>query len=596
MKNKIFKTASFFAALLAFVSVFLSCKTEPEPQDTTAPANVTGLSAESKDSAVILSWRDAEDSDIFGYEISYAKSSETASETEPRAAVELEKNNIYVSKGTQLFYAAGLTNETEYTFTVKTVDTSGNKSIGASIKASPSAKGKPIEITLEKPDSASTTTITATAKITSESKIERVVYKKDGDREAKVLLADKDAMEATQDPKDNTKWTFTLDATELKNESLNGIYTVAAIDYAGREETAQIPIYNFDFTGPEKFTVSVRYNESEKNFTANWSIPKDANEGKENYIVSGFKDMTVSYKKKGESEAIETNTFTSETTNFTLSLLEENQSYEFTFSAQDNFGNKRILKRYANASSDTLSAYSIGDFLFADGTVTNPYDYNYSQMGGSDNLPVAIVAAKIDNRILGLGLHISSKKLEFAMKLSIGAKDNNGNLAQIICTPKNLDGYNETTVNSSTIFSGGTDGSYNWRRICYIDKTAEENAEENYPAFWWANNYGRIYKDKLGDVTDGWFIPSIAELCYIYGNADDINKSLSRANASAGTTEGSIITDSKELPDYALSSSISSKNNYPCWYASYSKYSKELNIRTAAKNSSVAQVIVVREF
>lgn len=126
--NKIFKTTSFFVVLLTFVSALLSCKTEPEPQDTTAPQDVTELSAEPRDSAVLLSWRDAEDSDIFGYEISYAKTSETASETESRAAVELEKNNIYVSKGTQRFYAAGLTNETEYTFTLKSIDTSGNKS------------------------------------------------------------------------------------------------------------------------------------------------------------------------------------------------------------------------------------------------------------------------------------------------------------------------------------------------------------------------------------------------------------------------------------------------------------------------------------
>lgn len=583
--NKIFKTASFFVVLLTFVSALLSCKTEPEPQDTTAPQDVTELYAEPRDSAVLLSWRDAEDSDIFGYEISYAKTSETSDEAESRAAVELEKNNIYVSKGTQLFFAAGLTNETEYTFTVKSVDTSGNKSKGASIKASPSeyARENPLEIVLEKPDKASSTETTITVKITSESKTERVVYKKDGDREAKVLLADKDAIDAIQDPDDNTKWTFTLDATEVNDESLNGLYTVAAIDFAGREETKQIPVYNFDFTGPEKFTVSVRYNESEKNFTANWSIPKDTNEGKENYIVSGFKDMTVSYKKKGESEAAEQKTFTAETSSFTTTALEENQTYEFTFSAQDNFGNKSIFKRYAGSSSEALSGYTIGDIILADGT--NVSLNNFSKID-KYNPPVAIVAAKTENRdILGMALNFSSNKLEFARDTAPLYRTK---IESIVCTPSVKSGQK---VDSSTTFSGDTDGSDNWKEICKADPTAEANAEKNYSAFYWANNYGTTYKDKLAGITDGWYIPSIAELYHIYHiNITAIETSLKKIYSIDKS-----FADKEELPTWGLSSSQAVDTyNTSCW--SFSNISTGLTVQSWHKSQDTSSVIVVRKF
>lgn len=580
--NKIFKIASFFVALLTFVSALLSCKTEPEPQDTTAPQDVTELSAEPRDSAVLLSWRDAEDSDIFGYEISYAKTSETASETESRAAVELEKNNIYVSKGTQLFYAAGLTNETEYTFTLKSIDTSGNKSKGASIKASPNTDGWPLKITLEKPVNVSNTEITVSAKITSLSSIKRVVYKKDGDREAKVLLADENALEAIQDPNDNTKWTFTLDATELQDESLNGLYTVAAIDFAGREETKQIPVYNFDFTEPEAFAVYFDYNAKSKTFIASWSVPKDTNEGKEDYIVSGFKDMTVSYKKKGDTTAIETNTFTSETTNFTLSSLKENQSYEFTFSAQDNFGNKRDYVCYKKTVSP--DSYNVGDIILADGTNVAASDFSLDK----DNPPVAIFAVSEWRTRVGIGLHFSPE-LAFAPK---GTPGYSTKFENIICTPKANIVLGEVILSNTTTFDGNKiDGSDNWKEICKADPTAEENAETNYPAFWWANNYGLTYFEKLGGATGGWYIPTNHNLYYIYyKNRETIETSLKKIYQMYNG-----YADSATLPNASISSSQSENNASSCWFISGYKPSST-KLYSFSKSTTSYGTIVVRKF
>ena len=43
-----------------------------KPVDTIAPAAVTNLVATAKESRVLLTWTDAADTDIYGYEISYS--------------------------------------------------------------------------------------------------------------------------------------------------------------------------------------------------------------------------------------------------------------------------------------------------------------------------------------------------------------------------------------------------------------------------------------------------------------------------------------------------------------------------------------------
>ena len=102
-----------------------------ETPDTTAPADVTELAAAAKDSSVVLTWKDATDEDIFGYLVSWK------AESQGRALVALEKDSLIAAKGQQGCVVTGLTNGTKYTFTVKTMDTSGNKSGGVTVKAAP---------------------------------------------------------------------------------------------------------------------------------------------------------------------------------------------------------------------------------------------------------------------------------------------------------------------------------------------------------------------------------------------------------------------------------------------------------------------------
>lgn len=221
--------------------------------DETAPADVTNLAAVSKDSRVLLTWTDAADSDIYGYEVTYAKKDGS------RVVLPaLDSNAIMVANGLGGCYVNNLTNETEYTFTVKTVDTSGNKSEGQSVSAKPQAQDasqalainltSDIEHHVKRNDG--TTKVTVNISLTTPSTVKKVVYKKDGSINAKKLLEDTSAKEATKGL-DDKSWSFEIIAI---NEKSNGTYTIAAIDEAGREEAEQISITQIDFTAPPLVT------------------------------------------------------------------------------------------------------------------------------------------------------------------------------------------------------------------------------------------------------------------------------------------------------------------------------------------------------
>ena len=124
----IHKIKSFTAAALAAMFLLAGCPQNAEtpaqpPKDTTPPAEVTALTATpGSASVVILSWKNPADDDLYQVEI-------TANPAHGSL-----KNAIYLAaeKGKDVSYSAdGLRADTNYIFTVKTVDTSLNKSAGA---------------------------------------------------------------------------------------------------------------------------------------------------------------------------------------------------------------------------------------------------------------------------------------------------------------------------------------------------------------------------------------------------------------------------------------------------------------------------------
>jgi hypothetical protein len=98
-----------------------SCKKETEA-DNKPPAELTDVSAVSGNGQVTLNWIEPSDADFKLVEVTYAPNGLTP---------------IEVLKGTALKVITGLSNGSEITFTLKTVDVLGNKSIGTILKATP---------------------------------------------------------------------------------------------------------------------------------------------------------------------------------------------------------------------------------------------------------------------------------------------------------------------------------------------------------------------------------------------------------------------------------------------------------------------------
>jgi chitodextrinase len=112
---------AFFTAIL----LFAACEDATKPSDLTPPAEVGNLNAAPGNRLAVLTWTDPADADFDHVEIAFIP--EAAGVDQP----------ITVAKGTQSRSITGLVNETEYTFTVKTVDATENKSAGVSATTTP---------------------------------------------------------------------------------------------------------------------------------------------------------------------------------------------------------------------------------------------------------------------------------------------------------------------------------------------------------------------------------------------------------------------------------------------------------------------------
>jgi hypothetical protein len=100
----------------------LSISCNNSSPDLTAPGEVSNLSKSVGNQQVTLNWTDPDDIDLDHIAITWGTD-----------------GPANVNPQTETYTAEGLTNGTEYTFTVKTVDTSGNLSTGQTIKATPTA-------------------------------------------------------------------------------------------------------------------------------------------------------------------------------------------------------------------------------------------------------------------------------------------------------------------------------------------------------------------------------------------------------------------------------------------------------------------------
>ena len=173
----------------------------------------------------------------------------------------------------------------------------------------------------------------------------------------------------------------------------------------------------------------------------------------------------------------------------------------------------------------------IGDIVFKDGTST-PYSEDLKLTNEQKAAAIAIIFYKgtelnswddeSTERILGVGLKHSGKELNWC-SLDIDYRLQNENLffRSIECPVTQKD-------DKSFTFSKKRNGSDNFERLKKDYFANDETIISKFPAFSFAENYSKQKGCRVdGTVySDGWYLPSIAELYQIYAcskNGIDIN-------------------------------------------------------------------------
>ena len=280
--------------------------------DTTAPAEVGNLQAEALAGAIRLTWSDPTDADLWGIEITSQQKIVT------RSIAPIPENAILVAKGEQSRKISNLTVGQSYTFTVKTIDNSGNKSAGTSTTTVTPKAGEPMTLTPEQnPAKETWTKDSVTITVKSNTSIKKAKWKKGSGHSAKDVLENGNSI---------TGNSFTV--------SENGIYSVAVQDNDGRREVETIEIKNIDKEPPPVPTnLTAEYRFGEKKIILKWSDPVDT--------ASGLKELKLSYTVNGANE--KTETIAKGVQTFEIANVEPKdplEPYVFSLKAVDNAGNE----------------------------------------------------------------------------------------------------------------------------------------------------------------------------------------------------------------------------------------------------------------
>src|SRR5574344_1926653 len=293
--------------------------------DTTPPANVTNLTATNKDAAVLLTWTDAADSDVYGYEVSW-----NGTGAINRAALTaISTGSMIVAQGAGGCYISNLTNGTSYTFTVKSVDTSGNKSAGVTTTITPSIiTQSPLSIACTASTTAATNqdvTVTVSVSIAAGSSIQKVAYITGTSYSAATVISSGTALTADT----NGKYTFTVSA--------NGSFTAAALDTAGREECAYITVSNIDKTAPGAVRkLAAGDSSTGSTLTVTWTKPADSDLNHYSFLCTDTTDSGATVKSIDSVDAATT----TETLTASADSIVEGHTYSITVYAYDTVGNR----------------------------------------------------------------------------------------------------------------------------------------------------------------------------------------------------------------------------------------------------------------
>lgn len=187
----------------------------------------------------------------------------------------------------------------------------------------------------------------------------------------------------------------------------------------------------------------------------------------------------------------------------TLTIPGQAGAYEVTIANGANTVNGTFtVKDYGDYSS-----YTAGRIVLKDGTFVSKDEYTAI---AANNPPVAVMvgAQNVYGVPLGIGLHTQGKR--WAKDGSTGFHTK---FEGIICTSSETG----SGAAGKATFTGDKDGIDNWEYICGQDALGAANAEENYPAFHWVNEYATVYNT---GTNVKWYMPSLIKTCFLKAMAD----------------------------------------------------------------------------
>ena len=374
------KYKRFMFAALAAVFLLAGCQQNIEtpaqpPKDTTAPAEVANFTAVAGSASVInLSWKNPADDDLYQVEI-----------TASPAAGSL-KYAIYLAaeKGKVVSYSAdGLSADTEYTFTIKTIDKSFNKSAGAVKTArtqTASVPGAPMVITLTQ-SPATPTNRNVTVMLTSSTSVKTAKWSP-GIKTVDEVLA-----------------SGTLISGGSFTVSDNGTYTVAVMDNDGRREIKTITVNNIDKTPPAKVqNLSAIYSSAGQKIIVTWTNPADAD----------FAGSVLRWKK-GEGSEKEVQLLKTDTSYEISPVPVDDSVYTISVSTKDELGNEseRASASVTASLKPSLSTISLSRTHLAyndtDLTITAVLTgSNFNLIGSQSNPTVRVGIFKGDSLVVPL--------------------------------------------------------------------------------------------------------------------------------------------------------------------------------------------------
>ena len=291
---------------------------------------------------------------------------------------------------------------------------------------------------------------------------------------------------------DGAKIYYTTDGTEPTAESTE--YT-AAISVTAAVTLKAIAVksgMNDSAVATASYTITVA--------TPAFSVESGAvNSGTSVIITCSTEGAKIYYTTDGSDPTAESTAYTeaiSVTPPMTLKAI----------AVKDGMNNSAVESASYTIKPD-YSKCVVGDFVLKDGTILSK-----DETPESDTVAAVIVrAATNDKPALGVGIVHNKSGLAW-------------------CT-ESATGYNKNiTALQGDITTDYTDGSDGWEKLKAACSDAASNPG-NYPAWNYCRNYG-ANNGLEGDLTTGWYLPTVAELYTIYQNKTVVDASLSKAGGS----------------------------------------------------------------